>query len=216
MNQTNLSRTQQRGGLLLACVVIVALALSACGSNGPSIAHLNGNQPSRSSGSSSSPGGGSLSSGSPGGGAHAEAQIQMAGLSGSSALKFATCIRAHGVPGFPDPNAQGVFSMSGSAASIPQSAQFQRASKTCRSLLHLHVAPPSPAAQAKGLAQLLKYSQCMRSHGITNFPDPTTAGGGVSLRVHAGPGGVDPSSPIFQHAQKACASLQPGGPGASP
>jgi hypothetical protein len=56
----------------------------------------------------------------------------------------------------------------------------------------------------------------MRSHGVTNFPDPTTPGGGVSLRVNAGPGGVDPSSPGFQSAQNACASLQPGGPGAGP
>jgi hypothetical protein len=141
----------------------------------------------------------------------------MAGLSGANAVKFAACIRSHGVPNFPDPNSQGVFSLSGSDATLPQTPQFQTASKACRSLLHLRGTPPSPAESAKMLAQLLKYSQCMRSHGVTNFPDPTTSpGGGVGLRVHVGPGGIDGTSPIFQRAQSACASLQPGGPGAGP
>ncbi len=48
----------------------------------------------------------------------------------------------------------------------------------------------------------------MRSHGVTNFPDPTTQGGG--LRLVIGPkSGIDPNSPLFQHAQKACASFMP-------
>jgi hypothetical protein len=196
--------------------IALTLALAACGSSGPSVPHLGGKKPSQSS-STGLPAGGSLSSGNPGGGSpQAHAQIQMSGLSGSKAIEFSACIRAHGVPNFPDPNAQGVFSLSGSDASLPQTPEFQAASKVCRSELHLHTGPPSAAQQAEGLAQLLKYSQCMRSHGVTNFPDPTTSGGGVSLRVHAGPGGVDPSSPLFQRAQTACASLQPGGPGAGP
>ena len=48
----------------------------------------------------------------------------------------------------------------------------------------------------------------MRSHGVTNFPDPTIQGGG--LRLVIGPkSGIDPNSPLFQHAQKACASFMP-------
>jgi hypothetical protein len=105
--------------------------------------------------------------------------------------------------------------LSGSAASLPRTAQFQSASKACRSLLHLGGAPPSAAQSAKILAQLLKYSECMRSHGVTNFPDPTDSGGAVGLTI--GPtSGINPQSPIFTRAQSACASLQPGGPGAGP
>jgi hypothetical protein len=131
----------------------------------------------------------------------------MAGVSGENAIKFATCVRAHGVPNFPDPNALGVFSLSGPV----NTPQFQRAQRTCATLLHLGGGPPSPARQAHALAQLLRYSQCMRSHGVTSFPDPTSSpGGGVGLTLKSGDG-IDPTSAIFQRAQKACASLAPGG-----
>jgi hypothetical protein len=212
MNQKSLPRTRRRCALLVASVLALALVLAACGSNSPTVPHLPSGKkasPSSSSSASSLFGSGSAN-GSPGSGPHAE--IAMGGVSGANAVKFAACIRSHGVPSFPDPNAQGVFSLSGSAASLPQSAQFQSASKACRTLLHLGGPAPTPADQAKALAQLLKYSQCMRSHGVTSFPDPTSSGGHVGLQVHAGPGtGIDPSSPIFQRAQKDCASLQPGG-----
>ena len=146
-----------------------ALALAARGSNGPSVTNL-GKKPSQSS-SSGSPPGASLSSGNRGW-RRAHAQIRMSGLSGSKATQFSACIRAHGVPNCPDPNAQGVISLSGSDASLPLAPQFQAASKVCRSEIHLRTAPPSAVQQAEGLAELLKYSQCMRSHGLTNFPDP--------------------------------------------
>jgi hypothetical protein len=216
MNLTPHSRSHRRGLSVTAAVTTLALLLAACGSNGPTIPHLNGNQKAPST-SAQSPGGagsaGSLSGGSRGGGAEAHTSIQMGGVSGANALKFAACIRSHGVPSFPDPNSQGVFSMSGAAASLPQTPQFQKASKTCRTLLHLGGTPPTAAQQAQALAQLLKYSQCMRSHGVTSFPDPTSSDGHIGLQVHVGPGGVDPNSPIFQRAQKACASLAPSAAG---
>jgi hypothetical protein len=197
---------------------LALLALAACGSNSPSVAHLSAKRPSQSS--SSSPGStsslaGSPSGGSPASGAHAQASIRMIGLSGANAVKFSACIRAHGVPNFPDPNAEGVFSLSSSDASLPQSSQFQTASKACRSLLHLGGGSPTAAESAKILAQLLKYSECMRSHDITNFPDPTDSGGRVALRVKLS-GSINPQSPIFQRAQSACASLQPGGAAGGP
>jgi hypothetical protein len=205
---------------MAAAFTSLALALPACGSNSPGIAHLpsNSKKPTTSS-SSGSPGGSLGGSASPGGGpsggAQEHAAIRMAGVSGANAIKFSACIRAHGVPSFPDPNAQGVFSLSGSDASLPQTPQFQRAQKACRTLLHLGGAPPSAAQQAQMLAQLLKYSQCMRSHGVTNFPDPTDSDGRVGLQVNLS-GSLNPQSSIFQRAQSACASLQPGGAGAGP
>lgn len=47
----------------------------------------------------------------------------------------------------------------------------------------------------------------MRSHGVPNFPDPTAGGGGVDL-----PSAINPQSPAFKSAQRACAKLAPGGP----
>jgi hypothetical protein len=61
----------------------------------------------------------------------------------------------------------------------------------------------SPSAAA---AQLLKFSQCMRDHGLTNFPDPTSQGDIEFQNV----GKNNPNSPQFQKAQKACQSLMPG------
>lgn len=48
----------------------------------------------------------------------------------------------------------------------------------------------------------------MRSHGVAGFPDPTSHNGSVRLVI--GPGsGINPSSPSFKRARKACASLLP-------
>ncbi|MDE3133494.1 MAG: hypothetical protein KGL15_05470 [Acidobacteriota bacterium] len=58
----------------------------------------------------------------------------------------------------------------------------------------------------------IKYSDCMRSQGVSNFPDPAT-GGGFDMRAL---GATVLSSPTFASALKACAKLQPGGSGPPP
>ncbi len=52
----------------------------------------------------------------------------------------------------------------------------------------------------------LAHAECMRSHGVPDFPDP----GPIHIDVGAHPD-LDPSSPAFVAAQKACVSLEPGG-----
>ena len=53
----------------------------------------------------------------------------------------------------------------------------------------------------------LKFSQCMRAHGVSNFPDPNGQGQiGIDSST-----GIDPRSPTFQSAQKACRKLLPNG-----
>jgi hypothetical protein len=49
----------------------------------------------------------------------------------AAGVKWAQCIRTHGVPTFPDPNAQGAFD---SGVFDPTSSAFQAASQDCRSL----------------------------------------------------------------------------------
>jgi len=69
-------------------------------------------------------------------------------------------------------------------------------------------------AKAGGFGQALRFSRCMRAHGVTNFPDPGAGGGGFRLQIVPG-SGVNPQAPAFQAAQKKCRSLLPGGgPGA--
>jgi hypothetical protein len=52
----------------------------------------------------------------------------------------------------------------------------------------------------------------MRSHGISDFPDPTTSpGGGVGIQIHGGPGSdLGRNNPRFRAANQTCRSLQPG------
>jgi hypothetical protein len=59
-------------------------------------------------------------------------------------------------------------------------------------------------------AQLLEYAQCMRSHGVQNFPDPSASGGFEVVP------GLDRSSPAFEAAHAKCRQLLPSGPGSGP
>jgi hypothetical protein len=48
----------------------------------------------------------------------------------------------------------------------------------------------------------------MRSHGVPNFPDPGSGGGGFQITAGSG---INPRSPAFQAAQRTCFKLLPGG-----
>jgi hypothetical protein len=57
----------------------------------------------------------------------------------------------------------------------------------------------------------LALAQCMHSHGVPNFPDPTNGPGGAGLSVSKTPGGTNLtvngimfSGPTFQAAVRAC------------
>jgi hypothetical protein len=123
-----------------------------------------------------------------------------------SALAYATCIRSHGAPNFPDPTPSGGFNITNN----PNDPQLQAAQQVCQNLL------PGGGNQTTGgnftpqqQAQLLQYAQCMRAHKILNFPDPTGKGLG-SLN------GIDMNSPQFQSASLACQPLLPNQGGSGP
>jgi hypothetical protein len=126
----------------------------------------------------------------------------------ASPLAYSKCMRSHGVLDFPEPNSQGNTVINGGPGSDlnPGSPVFQAASRACAAY---QPPGPTPAQEVKMLAQALKFSQCMRAHGLPNFPDPKVLNGGIGIRI--GPGtGLDPSSPQFQAAQQACLKLLPG------
>lgn len=214
---------------VLACLAALALLVSGCGgSTDPGVAKLGTTTASSTStvAGSETPGGGapggasaSSGGGNHGGEQHSEAAI--AGPGGAEAQKkmvaFAQCMRSHGVPDFPEPSEGHLLIKSNSKNGLnPSSPPFQAAMKACRSLVP---APKiSPQQTAAMQAQALKFSACMRSHGVPNFPDPKFEGGGVRMTLHAGPGGINPQSRQFQAAQKACQGDMPGpkgGPGAA-
>ncbi len=77
---------------------------------------------------------------------------------------------------------------------------------------------PGSAGAGSTKAKFLAYSRCMRSHGVSDFPDPTTPpGGGVAFVIDAGRGSdLNPNDPAYRAANQACrAALPPGVEGAS-
>jgi hypothetical protein len=145
-----------------------------------------------------------------------------------AALRFASCVRSHGVPNFPDfPNSGGgqggglqiaAGQRSGSGRSleingVPVSAPaFQAARQACQKYL-----PRGRPLSAEQIANLrrgaLKMAICMRSHGVPNFPDPSIgaeSNGAVMIKIGSPGQGPNPQSPAFQAAAKTCGSLLKG------
>ena len=132
------------------------------------------------------------------------------GSKASDARAFSACMRKNGVPNFPDPNSRGGLTINGGPGRglNPNSPQFKHAQSACSKYLP-NGGKVDPAAQAKALKAALKFSACMRAHGVPNFPDPQTSGGGITLGFKRG-SGIDPQSPQFKAAQRACQNEFPG------
>jgi hypothetical protein len=183
-DKTGANRRLRRAGALAVAVAVAVLA-TACGGGGPS--------------SASAP-------------------------TYAQELALAQCMRSHGVPDFPDPNTSGGYTMTSSgsiegAGGSPidiYSIQAQAAYGDCR-----HLLPGAPSIsqleqqvqqeqqqQEQELPMLLKYSQCMRSHGVPNFPD---LGQGDQSPPPGSSAAIDPNSPQFQAAATACQHLLPPG-----
>lgn len=96
----------------------------------------------------------------------------------SLGLAFAKCIRSSGVPNFPDPNPGGGFLFPVRAGVNPASPAVRAARAKCQKLLP-GGGPPGPGStthpSAQTLARLVRIAQCMREHGISQFPDPRTS-----------------------------------------
>jgi hypothetical protein len=110
------------------------------------------------------------------------------------------------VPNFPDP---GHGSGNGPQDS-PQSPAFKSASTTCDKLQPGGNTPPPKPSKSRLLA-MLGLAECMRKHGVSNFPDPTLSpppgnvsgidAGGIYFAL---PPGLDFQSPAVKQARTAC------------
>jgi hypothetical protein len=202
--------TPPRAHLLTAAALLSGVLVAACGASSPNptVARLGD---ATTSGSTGAAGGGAASSGSP-----------SPSALGSDALAFAKCMRSNGVPNFPDPNPGGGFLFHASAGMNPSSPGFKAAQAKCHKLLP-GGGPPGPGSTTnpspQTLAHWLKVAQCMRRHGIYDFPDPRTSvpsnpfGSGSGTGVISDIEGVilvfrstiDRQSPAFTRAAAACA-----------
>jgi hypothetical protein len=129
----------------LALVALISLISAGCGSNAPSETGTAG-----SSGTASNSGtGGSKKV-----------------TTRDKAVKFAECIRAHGVSDFPDPNEENQFEY---GVSVTREV-WTRATTACKDLQ-----PPgtlSSRRTPKQQSASLRFAQCVRDNGVKDFPDP--------------------------------------------
>jgi len=92
-------------------------------------------------------------------------------------VKFAECMRQHGVSDFPDPDPSGSYTIDGvvNGSSLnPNSAAFERALGACKKL-----EPPGftgAKVTPKQTVARLEFARCMRDNGVPDFPDPTPDG----------------------------------------
>src|ERR1035441_960324 len=87
------------------------------------------------------------------------------GSSDTLAIQFADCMRAHGVPNFPDPG----HGSGNSPQDNPPSPAFKSASTTCDKLQPGGNTPPPKPSKSRQLA-MLRFAGCMRKHGVSDCP----------------------------------------------
>ena len=130
----------------------------------------------------------------------------------NQALAYAKCMRAHGITNFPDPTVHDSAGSKGVGFNLgagidTHSPQFRSDSKTCQKQTGFgHI---SAAQLQQGMNAMLKYAECMRAHGITNFPDPVENGQNIGFNITGT--GIDQNSPKVKAANKICQPLMPGG-----
>jgi hypothetical protein len=186
-----------RTAAVILGVGVVAL-LAACGSGSPS--------PSGAGGSGSS--GGSPSAGDSGG--------------SPSAVSYASCIRSHGVPAYPDPAIDGQLPKGDAQHFGVSPSQFQAAQQACHGLLTaggslaqqeaqcMQSSDCSPALVQQMRTADLRLARCMRSHGEPRFPDPAGAGSGSGSYFPISSVGISEAAsrtPQFIGALNECARL---------
>jgi hypothetical protein len=162
-----------------AAALAAATTIAACGSASP-------NSSSSATASHSSAGSGSSST--------------------DSTLTFSKCMRANGVPNFPDLKNNGMQieatgqTISVNGVSVNASAFLAARAKCDRYRPHTQASQAQTAQQTR---RGLEFARCMRSHGVPNFPDPKVVTGANGQQEAYLPG-INPQSPAFQSAAKAC------------
>jgi hypothetical protein len=97
--------------------------------------------------------------------------------------RFAACARSHGIPNFPDPGYPASAQPSGLTWGFTLFANVDKrtlgqAVQACADVTRQM--PPAPDAlrppSATTLGHIRQYAQCMRQHGLSDFPDPKADG----------------------------------------
>jgi hypothetical protein len=172
-------------------VLAAAMGLAACGGGSPGSPHV-----------------ADLGTGTGTPGAHGGVSTTIPSKAGNATQlmdEWATCMRANGDPGQTDPTIdqygvinitipQGVTDTSISAEAHGSSGPCSQYELAAENVLRA----ANPVAPPPTQAQLLQYVDCMRTHGVPDYPDP-----GPDNETKF-PADVNPDSPTFENANKVC------------
>jgi hypothetical protein len=118
------------------------------------------------------------------------------------AVKFAECIRAHGVSDFPDPDPKNQFQYGISVSP----AVWTKAVSACKDLQ-----PPGTLSGKRSPRQqstALKFAQCMRDNGVKDFPDPANGDPLIDTTKIPSLGERSPrTDPVFAPAMDKCRAV---------
>jgi hypothetical protein len=133
----------------------------------------------------------------------------------SAAYKYSSCMRKNGVESFPDPTVVNQPGQHGLtihlSPGVAGSPSFDAARKACG---HILPSPAngnggeSPQQLAAHLKGVVAFASCMRSHGFSTFPDPTTQGQLTPEMLSAA--GINLHAPAVQSVGKACVPASEG------
>jgi hypothetical protein len=138
------------------------------------------------------------------------ASAPSAGSTVAQAVAYTQCMRSHGVPEYPDPDSSGQLQKIGSGQQVGVSdAQFNTATNACESLWPYQGL--TAAQQQQELADMVKFAQCMRSHGVPTLPDPVATDGQVKFVISVSKTGINPESPQIQAKLQECLHVLPAG-----
>jgi hypothetical protein len=93
------------------------------------------------------------------------------------AVKFAECMRRNGVSQFPDPGASGkltIDAVANGSSLNPRAPAFTQAIGACKDLEPAGFMGSKRTSQQQAAA--LRFAQCIRANGVTDFPDPVPNG----------------------------------------
>jgi hypothetical protein len=137
-----------------------------------------------------------------------------------TALAYSRCMRAHGVPRFPDPPSSGAIPKVSLQQLGVSLSQWEAAQAACRRWLPNGGTGTSQAQLQQWMTGMLDFARCMRSRGVSNWPDPVVdAGGNPEFYLN---GQIDQNSPRIKANINKCVhwipsfAISPGNPIACP
>ena len=145
-----------------------------------------------------------------------------------SAVAYSACMRSHGVPNFPDPDSSGNLPKGDAQHFGASTSRFQATRTACQHLLpndggainagsidQCMMASDCPRALVQQvLTEERNFAQCLRSHGVPNWPDPSIDSQGRPVfAISISSLGFDPYSPQVWAKGNHCSHLMPGLPG---